>query len=122
MHGIDTWRAYTAKELEARKSEADSSVTASFVSKRVNMKDTHPDPLRRLFLVSLDSWRTVVEYKEITNLRDTEQVLLLEESGIDTFVRRKVPPSAPYSWYVPDRLKINCKMRFVRTFYQPQPL
>ena len=45
----------------------------------------------------------VVEYEPDTELRDTEQVPLLEEGGIEAFIRREVLPHAPDAWYRPGR-------------------
>ena len=73
------------------------------------IKKTHkpgavePDPIRGLIEAALDGQSTVVEYEPHTDLRDTEQVPLLEEGGIDAFLRREVLPYAPDAWYVPDR-------------------
>ena len=41
----------------------------------------------------------MVEYESDTELRDTEQVPLLEEGGIEAFLRREVLPYAPDAWY-----------------------
>ncbi len=37
----------------------------------------------------------VVEYEPDTDLRDTEQVPLLKEGGVEAFLRREVLPYAP---------------------------
>ena len=51
---------------------------------------------------TIDGKRCVVEYEPDTDLRDTEQVPLLEEGGIEAFIRREVLPYAPDAWYDPD--------------------
>ena len=66
--------------------------------------------------------RRVVEYEPDTDLRDTEQVPLLEEGGIEAFLRREVLPHAPDAWYDPDSVKIGYEISFTRYFYKPQPL
>ena len=43
----------------------------------------------------------VVEYESDRELRDTEQIPLMEEGGIEAFPRREVLPYAPDAWYVP---------------------
>ena len=53
---------------------------------------------------------------------DTEQVPLLEEGGIEAFLRREVLPHAPDAWYVPDSVKTGCEVSFTRYFYKPQPM
>ena len=60
------------------------------------------DPLRGLFAATIGGKRCVVEYEPDTDLRDTEQVPLLEEGGIEAFLRREVLPHAPDAWYDPD--------------------
>ena len=42
----------------------------------------------------------MVEYEPDPDLRDTEQVPLTEEGGVDAFLRREVLPYAPDAWYV----------------------
>ena len=64
----------------------------------------------------------VVEYEPDTDLRDTEQIALTEEGGIEAFLRREVLPYAPDAWYVPSSVKIGYEISFTRYFYKPQPL
>jgi type I restriction enzyme M protein len=71
----------------------------------------------------------VVEYEPDPDLRDTEQIPLLEEGGIQAFLRREVLPHAADlptgqagAWYVPDSVKTGYEISFTRYFYQPQPL
>ncbi len=47
---------------------------------------------------------------------------LLEEGGIEAFLRREVLPHAPDAWYVPDSVKTGYEISFTRYFYKPQPL
>ena len=92
------------------------------------IKKTHkpgavePDPIRGLIGAALDGQSTVVEYEPDSDLRDTEQVPLLHEGGIEPFLRREVLPYAPDAWYVPDRVKVGYEISFTRHFYKPQPL
>ena len=64
----------------------------------------------------------VVEYEPDSDLRDTEQVPLLEEGGIEAFLRREVLPYAPDAWYDPESVKTGYEISFTRYFYKPQPL
>ena len=64
----------------------------------------------------------MVEYESDTELRDTEQVPLLEEGGIEAFVRREVLPYASDAWYRPAGVKIGYEISFTRYFYKPQPM
>lgn len=64
----------------------------------------------------------VVEYEPDSDLRDTEQVPLLEEGGIEAFIRREVLPYTPDAWVKEDATKIGYEISFTRHFYKPQPL
>ena len=92
------------------------------------IKKTHkpgavePDPVRGLIEAAVDAQRAVVEYEPDTELRDTEQVPLTEDGGIEAFLRREVLPYAPEAWYAPDSVKTGYEISFTRHFYKPQPL
>jgi type I restriction enzyme M protein len=83
---------------------------------------TKPDPLRGLFETTLDGKPVVVEYEPDAELRDTEQIPLLDEGGIEAFIRREVLPHVPDAWYDPESVKIGYEISFTRYFYKPQPL
>src|SRR5690606_33546065 len=80
------------------------------------------DPIRGLFETTIDGKPAVVEYEPDTDLRDTEQVPLLEDGGIEAFLRREVLPYAADAWYVPGSVKVGYEVSFTRYFYQPAPL
>jgi type I restriction enzyme M protein len=65
---------------------------------------------------------SVVEYEPDSDLRDTEQVPLLEDGGIEAFIRREVLPYTPDAWIKEDATKIGYEVSFTRHFYKPQPL
>jgi type I restriction enzyme M protein len=46
---------------------------------------------------------------------------LLEEGGIDAFVRREVLPYVPDAWIDQDATKIGYELSFTRYFYKPVP-
>ena len=81
-----------------------------------------PDPIRGLVESTVKGKCRVVEYESDTNLRDTEQVPLLEEGGIEAFLRRDVLPYAPDAWYNPASVKTGYEISFTRYFYKPRPL
>ena len=81
-----------------------------------------PDPIRGLAESIVRGKCRVVEYEPDSELRDTEQVPLLEEGGIEAFLRREVLPYAPDAWYVPASVKTGYEVSFTRYFYKPQPL
>ena len=80
------------------------------------------DPLRGLYEAKVDGKPAVVEYEPDSDLRDTEQVPLLEEGGIEAFIRREVLPYTPDAWIKEDATKIGYEVSFTRHFYKPQPL
>jgi len=65
---------------------------------------------------------SVVEYEPDTALRDTEQVPLLEEGGIEAFFRREVLPYTSDAWIDPDKTQIGYDISFTRHFYKPAPM
>jgi type I restriction enzyme M protein len=92
------------------------------VVKKIHKKGTGADPLRGLFEATLGGEPVVVEYEPDPDLRDTEQVPLMEDGGIEAFLRREVLPYAADAWYVPNSIKIGYEVSFTRYFYKPQPM
>jgi type I restriction enzyme M protein len=83
---------------------------------------TKADPLRGLFEAMVGGKPAVVEYEPDSELRDTEQVPLLEEGGIEAFIRREVLPYTRDAWIKEDATKIGYEISFTRHFYKPKPL
>jgi len=81
-----------------------------------------PDPLLGRFETVLDRKKCVVEYEPDPDLRDTEQVPLLEPGGIESFLRREVLPYTPDAWLDESKTQIGYEISFTRHFYKPQPL
>lgn len=122
LKGIAPERTYTPKEIKALKETAERADDAPPVLKKIHKKGTAADPLRGLFETTIGGKPAVVEYEPDPDLRDTEQVPLLEEGGIETFLRREVLPHAADAWYLPDSVKTGYEISFTRYFYKPQPL
>ena len=122
LEGIDPERAYKAKEIKALKAGGERSETAPPIIKKVHKRGVEADPLRGLFPATVRGKSAAVEYEPDTDLRDTEQISLTEEGGIEAFIRREVLPYAPDAWYVPSSVKIGYEISFTRYFYKPQPL
>ena len=122
LDGIDPEQAYAAKEIRTLKEERTRSESAPPVIRKVHKAGVEPDPLRGLFAAVVRGRPAVVEYEPDTDLRDTEQVPLLEEGGIEAFLRREVLPYAPDAWYAPDSVKTGYEISFTRHFYKPKPL
>ena len=80
------------------------------------------DPIRGMFETKLGGKTCVVEYEPDSELRDYEQIPLLEEGGIEAFIRREVLPYTPDAWIVEDDTKIGYEISFTRHFYKPPQL
>jgi type I restriction enzyme M protein len=122
IKGIDTNRAYKAKEIKELKETGARSEDAPPVIKKIHKQGAKADPLRGLFEVSIDGKPRVVEYEPDTDLRDTEQIPLTEDGGIEAFLEREVLPHAADAWYLADKVKIGYEISFTRHFYKPQPM
>ncbi|WP_298575457.1 class I SAM-dependent DNA methyltransferase [uncultured Luteimonas sp.] len=120
--GIDPDRAYKPAEIKKLKETAERGESAPPVIRKVHKKGVKADPLRGLFAATIEGKPAVVEYEPDTDLRDTEQVPLLEEGGIEAFLQREVLPYAADAWYVADSIKTGYEVSFTRYFYKPAPL
>ncbi len=123
----------TLKRLGLKPSAADLKLIINAVSWRVEdapavIKKIHkpgkaqPDPLRGRFAAKIDGKTCVVEYEPDSELRDYEQIPLLEAGGIEAFIRREVLPYTPDAWIVEADTKIGYEISFTRHFYQPPKL
>ena len=122
LKGTDPDRAYAAKEVKALKETAARDESAPPVIRKIHKRGVEPNPLVGLFETIIKGKRCTVEYEPDSDLRDTEQVPLLEEGGIEAFLRREVLPYAPDAWYVPGNVKTGYEISFTRYFYKPQPM
>ncbi|MFP5232805.1 MAG: N-6 DNA methylase [Acidobacteriota bacterium] len=80
------------------------------------------DPIHGRYASPVGDKTLVLEYEPDSDLRDTEQIPLLEEGGIEAFIRREVLPYTPDAWINEDATKIGYEVSFTRHFYKPQPL
>ena len=92
------------------------------VIRKIHKRGTGADSLRGLVEATVNGKLVVVEYEPDTDLRDTEQIPLQEEGGIEAFLRREVLPYAADAWYQPDSVRIGYEISFTRYFYKPQPM
>ena len=122
IKGADQNRVYKAAEIKRLKETGERSETVPPVIKKIHKRGTQPDPLRGLFEATIDGKPAVVEYEPDTDLRDTEQIPLLEEGGVEAFIKREVLPYAPDAWYRPDSIKTGYEISFTRYFYKPKPM
>ncbi len=63
-----------------------------------------------------------ITYEPDTDLRDTEQVPLLEPGGIAAFFDREVKPHAPDAWIDESKTSVGYEVSFTRYFYKPPVL
>ena len=127
------------KKLNLKLSASDLKLIISAVSWRVedappvikrvrqvrqvgHVGQVRPDPLHGLYAATIDGKACVVEYEPDSELRDYEQIPLLEEGGIEAFICREVLPYTPDAWIVEADTKIGYEISFTRHFYQPPKL
>jgi type I restriction enzyme M protein len=115
-HGVKL----TAKRLKLLQTGvAQRDETAMPVIKKTHKSGkVEPNPLHGRYEVQ----RRIVEYEPDPDLRDTEQIPLLEPGGIEAFLRREVLPHVPDAWVDESATKIGYEISFTRYFYKPQPL
>lgn len=102
-----SWRAENAPPVIAKVHKAGKAKT---------------DPLRGLYPNPVGDPGLVLEYEPDSELRDTEQIPLLEKGGVEAFIRREVLPYTPDAWIKEDATKIGYEISFTRHFYKPKPL
>ena len=120
--GVEPERVYKAAEIKRLKEEGERDPEAAPVIRRAWKKGVEPDPLAGRFEADVDGAPVVVEYEPDPDLRDTEQVPLTEDGGVESFLRREVLPYAPDSWYRADSVKTGYEINFTRHFYKPKPM
>lgn len=79
-------------------------------------------PLYGQFLATDARNPMVVEYEPDSELRDAEQIPLLEDGGIEAFITREVLPHVPDAWIDADKTIIGYEIPFTRHFYKYQSL
>jgi len=109
------------KLIQSTLAEKDESAEP-VVSKVHNPSKVKADPMHGFFEVTINGKKQTVEYETDTEMRDSEQVPLLEKGGIETFIQRDVLPYAPDAWVDASSTKIGYEISFNRYFYKPQQL
>ena len=118
----DPNRAYKPTEIKRLKDDGERDANGPPVIRKIHKRGTEREPLRGRFEAIVDGRRAVVEYEPDSDLRDTEQIPLLEKGGIEAFLQREVLPYAPDAWYRPEAVKVGYEISFNRYFYKPQPM
>ncbi len=104
-----SWRVETAPPVIAKREKLRSGKA---VSEQDKLHGWYPD----------SGAQHRIRYEPDSDLRDTEQVPLLEEGGIEAFIRREVLPYTDDAWIDESATKIGYEISFTRHFYKPQPL
>ena len=105
------------KETSWREEEAPPVIAKVYKPSKVEA-----DPLHGRYEAEIGGKACVVEYEPDADLRDSEQVPLLEEGGIEAFIRREVLPYTPDAWINAEATKVGYEVSFTRHFYKPKPL
>ena len=122
VEGVDPEKAHTAKEIRELRTTGKRSESAPAVIKKIHGRNTVASPLNGLFEATIKGRDTIVEYEPDPELRDTEQIPLLHDGGIDAFLEKEVLPYSPDAWYSPDQVKVGYEISFTRHFYKPKPM
>lgn len=107
-----TARDEQAEPVQAKSSKAEPETDAFFTTQA----------LYGLYRAITGKTDQLITYEPDTALRDTEQVPLLEEGGIEAFFQREVLPHVPDAWIDGSATKIGYEVSFTRHFYKPTPL
>ena len=122
IDGANPNRVYKAAEIKALRETDKRSEDAPPVLRKIHKRGMEADPLRGLFEANVNGRPAVVTYEPDTDLRDTEQIPLQEEGGIEAFLRREVLPYTADAWYQADSVKVGYEVSFTRYFYKPKPM
>ena len=112
IKGADPERAYKPAEIKALKEDGKRGEDAPAVIRKIHKAGVEADPIHGLFEATIDGKTVVVEYEPDSDLRDTEQIQLQEDGGIEAFLAREVLPYAPDAWHRPDSVKIGYEISF----------
>jgi len=123
LKGIDPEKAYSSKEIKEMVSNGLVDENGIPVIKKIHKGNkVEANPLYGLYEVQISGKKAVVEYESDTSLRDSEQVPLLENGGIEAFFKREVLPYVPDAWIDESKTKIGYEISFTKHFYKPTPL
>ncbi|MFC7305090.1 N-6 DNA methylase [Streptomyces monticola] len=118
LRGV-SWRDESAKPVIAKRHKSGTTERPYYGLYAVeDSKAREPHSLIRIE----GTQRVVVEYEPDSELRDTEQVPLLEPGGIEAFFRRAVLPYAEDCWIKESATKKGYEISFTRHFYKPPTL
>ena len=123
IEGIDPNRSYKAAEIRKTESKREAERHGGGRDQKdPQTEEQKPTRCMACSATTVNGRSAVVEYEPDTDLRDTEQIPLLEEGGIDGFLSREVLPYADDAWCQPNKVKIGYEISFNRHFYKPKPM
>lgn len=115
------WTAKKAKLLRSHLGQKDESAEP-LIAKIFKPSKQEADPLKGFFEVELEEGERVVQYEPDPDQRDSEQIPLQEEGGIEAFLTREVLPHTNDAWYVAEKTKLGYEISFTRHFYKPKQM
>lgn len=118
LKGIETGKVYSSKEIKEMVANGLRDENGIPVIRKFH-KNTSADPIHGLFDAIIDGKKCVVEYEPDSDLRDNEQVPLLEDGGIEAFFSREVLSYVPDAWIDQNKTQIGYEISFTRYFYKP---
>jgi type I restriction enzyme M protein len=118
LKDIDPDKVYSIKEIKEMVAAGKNDETGISIIKKIH-KQGSPDPLHGLFERVITGKKVLVEYEPDTSLRDTEQIPLLEDGGIEAFFMREVLPYAPGAWVEDSKTQTGYEVSFTKYFYKP---
>ncbi len=90
-----------------------NSKSEKLLKQELSVKDEKAEPV--ISKVNKDG---TIEYEPDTDLRESEQVPLLEKGGIKAFFKREVLPYVPDAWIDESKSSIGYEIPFTRYFYK----
>lgn len=118
LKDIDPDKVYASKEIKEMVAAGRVDENGVPVLKKIHKQGT-ANPLYGLFARTIGGKHVLVEFEPDTSLRDSEQIPLLEEGGIEEFFRREVTPYANGAWIDESKTQIGYEVSFTRHFYKP---
>lgn len=82
--------------------------------------DAEREALYGRYLREKDGRSVMIEFEPDPAFKDSEQIPLLEDGGIETFFRREVLPHVPDAWIDEGATRIGYEILFARYFYKPE--
>jgi len=122
-HG-SRWSAKREKLIREALCERNEAANAIVVrsTQASGAEDWERERLRGRFPLELGGHTFVSEYEPDPDLRDTEQIPLLELGGVAGFIAREVRPHVADAWVAEGSEKIGYEISFTRHFYKPVPM